>query len=112
MNTEQRILELRRDGFRTVAQLSEQIGVHKSSIQRQLHKLESKAVVERVYQGAVVFYRLKQSQPSASPSDGHFYPDGAAQSDLALDPAQDRVELAEELVRLERRRLEILEALR
>ena len=84
------------------------LGVDESNAGRWLNKMENEGMVERVYQNKALFWKASDGgarpQLPASPPVEHAEP-------LPL-LRTDRVFLAEELVELERRRAEILEALK
>lgn len=100
------ILDCLRGGFKTIRMIEQEIGLDESNVGRWLNRLEAEGLVERLLHNKALFWKLKN--------------DGAKPEVPAFDPIVDplpvlpvdRIALAQELVDLERRRLEILEALK
>ena len=111
-NTRERITSCLLDGLRTAVQIGERLALDASTVRRELHKMAEEGVAELVPNANRYEWHLRESaraplnmsepQPSTEPPNDH-----------------TRVQLAEELVEIERllvemtsRRAEILEKLR
>lgn len=109
------ILESLRDGFKTIRMLEIELGLDESNVGRWLNKLEAEGLVERLLHNKALFWRLKNEGAKPEPPAKEInisFGDFAIESTPVRPKPSNRVLLAEELVDLERRRLEILEALK
>lgn len=105
MSNADRILECLRDSFATVYMVADRIGLDETNVRKWLKRLEAEGRVESFNKEGKTWWRLCEQPATLTASMLDTVEDTIAE-------VSDRVSLAEELVKLERRRLEILEALK